>query len=184
MSPREQKAAPSRGGGVSQGGAQPSAGWCPDEVDGNAVRAGAKLCAAAVGWIADGFPALTGREPSSTACGLKPRHAVRLTVFPSTRGRTPVPVPADRKDAAAIRPLSRAHGVRLRRGQRGADGAARGPRRAVHQSCGTQGSFKNTRLPHKDIRKERPFGRSFARQVVQACCSCLNYYITLALASL
>lgn len=148
------------------------------------MRAGARLCAAAVGCISDGFHAPTGRKNASAACGLKPQPAVRLTVFPSTRGRTPVPVPADRKDTAAISPLRRAHGVRLRRERRGADGAARGPRRAVHQSCGTQGSFKNTRLPHKDIRKERPFGRSFARQVVQACCSCLNYYITLALVSL
>lgn len=117
------------------------------------MRAGAKLCAAAVGCISDGFHALTGRKNASAACGLKPRSAVRLTVFRSTRGRTPVPVPADRKDTAAISPLRRAHGVRLRRGQREADGAARGPRRAVHQSCGTRDPFQHKKKTLRPVHR-------------------------------
>ena len=57
------------------------------------------------------------KKPPHPAGAAYARRGTATRRMVSTRGRTPVPVPADQKDTAAISPLRRAHGVRLRRGQ-------------------------------------------------------------------
>ena len=63
------------------------------------------------------------KKPPHPAGAAYARRGTATRRMVSTRGRTPVPVPADRKDTAAISPLRRAHGVRLRRGRRSARSA-------------------------------------------------------------